>query len=102
MLTQWGPVVRDAGNFAEYLPPLIISLGLLEVQQIFSPFYLNVFGATALGLRLAHTLQLRMPEKVPIVFRQARASQCASREHNNCVYVLNLMRCVAVRCVSSS
>ena len=66
-----------AGNFAEYLPPLIISLGLLEVQQIFSPFYLHVFGATALGLRLAHTLQLRVPEKLPIVLRQARASQRA-------------------------
>ena len=62
-----------AGNFAEYLPPLIISLGLLEVQQIFSPFYLHMFGGTALVLRLAHTLQLRMPEKLPVVFRQARA-----------------------------
>ena len=66
-----------AGNFSEYLPPLIISLGLLEVQQIFSPFYLHVFGGTALALRLAHTLQLRMPEKLPAGFRVARASWLA-------------------------
>ena len=84
-----------AGNFAEYLPPLIISLGLLEAQQIFSPFYLHVFGGTALALRLAHTLQLRMPEKLPVVFRQARASWPA---HVRAVLVVVSTMCRVVCC----
>ena len=79
-----------AGNFSEYLPPLIISLGLLEVQQIFSPFYLHVFGGTALALRLAHTLQLRMPEKLPAAFRVARASRPA--------YINAVLGCVCAGC----
>jgi uncharacterized membrane protein YecN with MAPEG domain len=66
------------GNFAEYLPPLVIVLSLLEMQSVFSPFYLHVFGASALASRLAHTLQLRAPETLPTVFRMVSARRLTS------------------------
>jgi len=61
---------RSQGNYGEYSPPLVLTLGLLEVNHVLPPFYLHVYGATALALRLAHTLQLRSPESLPIVLRQ--------------------------------
>jgi len=48
------------------------------MQSVFSPFYLHVFGASALASRLAHTLQLRAPETLPAVFRMVSARRLTS------------------------
>ena len=61
--------LQAQGNLAEYLPPFLILLGLLEGNKTLSPFFLHVFGTAFLVARVGHAAQLSFPDSVP---KQAR------------------------------
>lgn len=58
-------MLQAQGNLAEYLPPFLILLGLLEINKVLSPFLLHLFGTVFLVARIGHAAQLSFPDAVP-------------------------------------
>ena len=50
--------IRAFGNFTEYVPMMLVLLGLLELSGT-SPVLLHGFGATLLGARVLHAVSYR-------------------------------------------
>ncbi len=56
--------IRAHGNFAEYVPLVLLMMMLLENQGV-SSWILHALGATLLGSRLAHGYALGFSENFP-------------------------------------
>lgn len=54
-------VIRGHGNFVEYVPLILVMMGMLEVGGM-SPLVLNVLGITLLLARLLHGYALSFTE----------------------------------------
>ncbi|EIE22926.1 hypothetical protein COCSUDRAFT_53702 [Coccomyxa subellipsoidea C-169] len=57
-------------NFGQYFPIVMLLLATLEANEVMSQKYLLVLSAVITAIRIGHTLQLAMPQKLPIVMRQ--------------------------------
>lgn len=55
-------VIRGHANFAEYVPLILVMIGILEVGGM-SPIVLHALGATLLVARLLHGYSLSFTEK---------------------------------------
>ena len=54
--------IRGHGNFAEYVPLILVMMALLEISGG-RPWLLHVIGATLLGARLMHGIAFSFTEK---------------------------------------
>lgn len=57
-------LIRGHGNFVEYVPLILVMMGMLEVGGT-SPLVLNALGITLLLARLLHGYALSFTEKWP-------------------------------------
>jgi len=62
--------VRTHANFAEYVPLILILMGLLEASNA-QPIILTVIGALLVIFRISHAIG--MPRRAPNVFRAVGA-----------------------------
>ena len=56
-------VIRGHGNFAEYVPFVLLMMAMIESSGMFMPWVLHVLGATLLVARLLHGFALSFTQK---------------------------------------
>ncbi|MDM4770288.1 MAPEG family protein [Solimonas sp. SE-A11] len=55
--------IRGHGNFAEYVPLILLMLAMLETGGVTPPWLLHLLGATLLVARLLHGIALSYTQK---------------------------------------
>lgn len=55
--------IRGHGNFAEYVPFILLMLAMLEIGGVTPPWLLHLLGATLLVARLLHGISLSYTQK---------------------------------------
>ncbi len=58
-------------NFYQYLPAILLGLGLLEGSKVFPSASIYGIGLVITLARLSHAAQLLFPQQIPLAFRIA-------------------------------